>query len=214
MNDVVTGSVVQWGVASASRFSGRGTDPDHYVRFERGAFAESLCSAIPKRAWQDHGCRPGEPYGDLWADDNRILGSTWWDTLELWEDSTGLGFKLRLPDSAAGLLVRDRVRAGVIRGASPGWETEAFRRDVDAAGRPIKTVTKAHLFDVSLMIEGNAAWPGTKATIRLCQDQAFAPHRRSEPARADGGSSSVPSWVPFNYRRQCRPWVGQATAAG
>ena len=51
-------------------------------------------------------------------DSSKLLGRTSSKTLELWEDTTGVGYCVTLPDTGDGRDVRELVKRGDIRGAS------------------------------------------------------------------------------------------------
>src|SRR5690606_20155675 len=91
----------------------------------RGAFRGVLARKTPVGLWMNH-------------DDSIVLASTHDGTLHVVEDTRGLWFEARLPDTAVGRRVLADVRTNVIRGASIGAPDCHVTRD--ANGRTIEGV--------------------------------------------------------------------------
>jgi len=95
-----------------------------------------------------------------------ILGRTAAGTLDLEEDDEGLRYEVDLPDTTVGQDLAKSIRRGDIRGSSfefsvePGGEKWETAKD----GLPIRTVTKARLYQVGPVT--NPAYQDTSVALR------------------------------------------------
>jgi HK97 family phage prohead protease len=117
-------------------------------KIARGTFTRTLRGQPDVRALVGH-------------DPNLILGRTESKTLQLWEDSRGLGFEIDPPDTQLGRDTVTSIARGDLSQASfafrvvPGGE----RWSEDATGGAIRTLLDVDLFDVSVV-----AFPATVQT--------------------------------------------------
>jgi uncharacterized protein len=121
-----------------------------------GAFANSL------RSDNDiYACRQHNP--------EKILGSVRTGTLQVWEDSTGLCFRCKLPDTSEGRDVATLVRDGLVDQMSFGFQVDGpdgdswDDDDVDENGEQctVRTLKRVKLLEVSCVTSGTAAYPSS-----------------------------------------------------
>jgi len=135
-------------------------------RFERGAFAGDLAGA-------DVLCLVSHNTG-------QVLGRTASKTLDVHEDSTGLWFECRLPDTSYARDLVASVARGDVSGASFGF---VKRWDVwsEEDGQRMRTIKKARLLEVSPT--PIPAYPDTTVAMRSMR-RADRKHRKwSKTAR-------------------------------
>jgi HK97 family phage prohead protease len=113
-----------------------------------GAFSDSLGEDI--RALMNHNT-------------GIVLGRTRANTLRLFEDATGLGFELDLPETTAGRDLAESIRRGDITQMSFGFETlsDEWRMEDKAE---IRTLKKIRLFEISPV--AFPAYPQTEVALR------------------------------------------------
>ena len=120
-------------------------------KIERGAFAESLSNDDEVHALFNH-------------DDDKLLGRRGAGTLKLWEDDHGLRMELDPPNTTLGNDVVELLKRNDLVSMSFGFF------DVDDTwevreGKNIRTINKARLFDVSIVVS-----PGySSASVQLAQ---------------------------------------------
>lgn len=93
--------------------------------------------------------------GDIRAlfnhDANLILGRTKNETLRLWEDETGLGFNIFLPDTTYAKDLKESIRRGDVSQNSFGFLTIHDNWYEDDSGNLMRDLQEVKLFDVSVV---------------------------------------------------------------
>ena len=103
-------------------------------RIAPGAFSEALADDV--RALFNH-------------DPNYILARSN-NTLELWEDGKGLGYRFEAPNTTAGNDLLENLRNGNITQSSFGFTIDKYEWEEMADGEEMITITKVgRLYDVS-----------------------------------------------------------------
>lgn len=101
-------------------------------------------------------------------DPNYVLGRTTNDTLTLKEDKRGLFYDVTLnTDDPSAMSVRAKIQRGDVSGSSFGFTVEADEWDeseVKAGKLPLRTITRASLYDVSPVTY--PAYPTTTVSAR------------------------------------------------
>lgn len=100
-------------------------------------------------------------------DDNLVLSRTTNNSLSLSKESAGLGWEMRnLPDTQTARDVVSLLRAGLLYGASFGFivSDKGQHWTEDTKGNPVRTITDADLFDVSVVTW--PAYPASSAGLR------------------------------------------------
>lgn len=100
-------------------------------------------------------------------DDNLVLSRTTNNSLTLSKETSGLGWEMRnLPDTQTARDVVSLLRAGLLYGASFGFivADKGQHWTEDKAGNPVRTITDADLFDVSVVTW--PAYPASSAGLR------------------------------------------------
>lgn len=132
-------------------------------------------------------------------DDNQVLGRTKSGTLRLVEDDTGLKYEIDPPDTVVGRDVVNLVSRGDIDGSSfafrvieDQWEYPQAKSPNVPAPRPLRTVLKVELYDVSPVTY--PAYPQTSVSARA-KEQAMANSAKPaagepDPARRDGNGAT------------------------
>lgn len=108
-------------------------------------------------------------------DPNYVLGRTKSGTLTLTEDTKGLRYDVRLPDTQAAQDVRTLIQRGDVSGSSFGFFVEADEWDESETKRgklPLRIIRKVELFDVSPVTY--PAYPQTSVTARSIEDAVRA----------------------------------------
>jgi len=113
-----------------------------------GAFSDSLGEDI--RALMNHNT-------------GIVLGRTRANTLRLFEDATGLGFELDLPETTAGRDLAESIRRGDITQMSFGFETLSDEWRMEDKTE-IRTLKKIRLFEISPV--AFPAYPQTEVALR------------------------------------------------
>lgn len=103
----------------------------------RGAFSRTLKDSPDVRFLWNHNT-------------DAILGRTKSGTLKVWEDDTGLGFELALPDTGVGRDVRELVRRGDVDGCSFGFFVVGDEMEQRSGQPHLRTLTDVALFEVSI----------------------------------------------------------------
>ncbi len=96
-------------------------------------------------------------------DPNLIIGRTKNKTLKLWEDDTGLGFDVKLPDTTYANDLRESIRRKDITQNSFGFQTVRDQWSQDGKRR---TLIEVRLFDISPV-----TFPAYKQTSVKLRDQ-------------------------------------------
>jgi HK97 family phage prohead protease len=131
-------------------FGGLSEDLGFREQFDPGAFAEQHADGFPGvLAFYAH-------------DSKFVLGSVRAGTMKIEPTRTALLYEIRLPRSAA--YIRELVERGDLAGASISFSasTDHWGRLPD--GSPLRTVTQAELFEVSLV--ASPAYAQTSAQLR------------------------------------------------
>jgi HK97 family phage prohead protease len=81
-------------------------------------------------------------------DPNHVLGRSSAGTLRLLEDETGLRYDIDPPDTQSGRDVVTLIARGDVQGSSFSFETEEESWDYPKEGIPLRTITRAKLYDV------------------------------------------------------------------
>jgi HK97 family phage prohead protease len=100
-------------------------------------------------------------------DDNLVLSRTTNNSLGLSKEASGLGWEMRnLPDTQTARDVVSLLRAGLLYGASFGFivSDKGQHWTEDTKGNPVRTITDADLFDVSVVTW--PAYPASSAGLR------------------------------------------------
>lgn len=100
-------------------------------------------------------------------DDNLVLSRTTNGSLAMSKEAAGLGWEMRnLPDTQTARDVVSLLRAGLLYGASFGFivSDKGQHWTEDAKGNPVRTITDADLFDVSVVTW--PAYPASSAGVR------------------------------------------------
>lgn len=100
-------------------------------------------------------------------DENLVLSRTTNDSLGLSKEASGLGWEMRnLPDTQTARDVVSMLRAGLLYGASFGFivAERGQHWTEDTKGNPVRTITDADLFDVSVVTW--PAYPASSAGLR------------------------------------------------
>lgn len=119
-------------------------------QFKKGAFADSLAADDQRFLWSH--------------DTSKVLGRTKNNTLRLEEDDIGLRFELDLPKTTLGDDTYESIKRGDVDGVSFGFQKitdEIIEPDDDM---PLRTVTKAKLFEVSAV--AFPAYPDSEVSAR------------------------------------------------
>ena len=122
---------------------------------QQGCFAESLRTQ-PVRAFVDH-------------DPTRMIGNTASGTLQVREDSKGLAFNVQLPSTSyANDLVELLERGDAIGECSFGFSVAPGGEQWSELpnGEILRTITRAVLYEGSVLTGNEAAYPGTQASLR------------------------------------------------
>jgi HK97 family phage prohead protease len=127
---------------------------------ERGAFHASLGNDI--LALHDH-------------DAGRVLGRTRSGTLRLYEDTRGLGFELKLPDTSAGRDVQALAERGDLGGMSFGFLVPDGGDNWEGTKRSLRSVDLKEISVVSAW----PAYPDTEIALRaiMAGNEAKRRHR-------------------------------------
>lgn len=119
-------------------------------------------------------------------DPNYLLGRTENGTLRLRVDKKGLRYEVDLPDTAQARDVKTLIARGDVSGSSFGFTVEADEwdeREVKQGKLPLRTITKASLYDVSPVTY--PAYPQTSVSARgKAEAAAEAEKVRTEQAEA------------------------------
>lgn len=100
-------------------------------------------------------------------DDNLVLSRTTNSSLTLSKETAGLGYEMRnLPDTQTARDVVSLLRAGLLYGSSFGFivSEKGQHWTEDTKGNPVRTITDADLFDVSVVTW--PAYPASSAGLR------------------------------------------------
>jgi len=123
---------------------------------QQGCFSESL-KDNPVACFRDHS-------------DQMLLGKSQSGTLEVSEDSKGLAFRVKLPDTTyANDLVALMERGDAFEcsfGFAPLPDGEIWSQLPN--GEILRTITNAVLFEGSILTGAQAAYPNTTANLRSC----------------------------------------------
>lgn len=119
-------------------------------QFRKGAFAETLLND-DQRFLFSH-------------DTSKVLGRTKNGTLTLEEDSVGLRFELQLPNTTLGNDTYESIKRGDIDGVSFGFQMVSDEYEEFEDDFPLRTVTKAKLFEVSAV--AFPAYPDSTVSAR------------------------------------------------
>lgn len=119
-------------------------------QFKKGAFADSLEEDDQRFLWSH--------------DTSKVLGRTKNNTLRLKEDSTGLHFELDLPKTTLGDDAYESIKRGDVDGVSFGFKAESDEVQEPDDDLPLRTVTKARLFEVSAV--AFPAYPDSEVSAR------------------------------------------------
>lgn len=119
-------------------------------QFKKGAFTESLEKDDQLFLWSH--------------DPSKVLGRTKNGTLRLEEDDIGLRFELDLPNTTLGNDAYETIKRGDVDGVSFGFKVEADEIQDTDNDLPLKTVTKARLFEVSVV--AFPAYPDSEVSAR------------------------------------------------
>jgi len=107
-------------------------------------------------------------------DPNFLLGRSAAGTLRLSEDATGLRYEIDMPDTQVGRDVLTSVKRGDIRGSSFAFDVvgDVWTNPTRSGELPVRTITKARLFDVSPV-----TFPAYEQTSVSARSQAEASTR-------------------------------------
>lgn len=119
-------------------------------QFKKGAFTESLEKDDQLFLWSH--------------DPSKVLGRTKNGTLRLEEDDIGLRFELDLPNTTLGNDAYETIKRGDVDGVSFGFKVEADEIQDADDDLPLRTVTKARLFEVSVV--AFPAYPDSEVSAR------------------------------------------------
>lgn len=119
-------------------------------QFKKGAFTESLEKDDQLFLWSH--------------DPSKVLGRTKNGTLRLEEDDIGLRFELDLPNTTLGNDAYETIKRGDVDGVSFGFKVEADEIQDTDNDLPLRTVTKARLFEVSVV--AFPAYPDSEVSAR------------------------------------------------
>ena len=128
-----------------------------------GAFSETIGAGDDVRALIDH-------------DASRVLGRSRADTLRLSEDDKGLRIEIDLPDTQTARDLTVSMKRGDITQMSIGFYTRKEEWDQTDPDHPLRTITQAELFDVSVVTF--PAFEETEAQVRS-REQRFEQHKKS-----------------------------------
>lgn len=120
-------------------------------RIAPGAFTNALKRKDDVRALFNH-------------DANHILGRTTAGTLELWEDTKGLGFRVVLPETQFASDLSQSIARGDINQCSFAFIPDGENWDEKNKGNVIRTITDVQLFDVSAVTY--PAYEQTRVSLR------------------------------------------------
>lgn len=115
-------------------------------RIAPGAFTESIAKRDVRALWSHN--------TDL------VLGRTGNRSLRLWEDSYGLAFELKLPDTQLGRDTFTSIQRGDVTGMSFGFTVQEHEwKKSDGTGPHQRTLRKVDIFEIS-----PTAFPAYEAT--------------------------------------------------
>jgi HK97 family phage prohead protease len=97
-------------------------------------------------------------------DSTLVLGSRRSGTLDLWQDDTGLGFRLELPDTSYANDLRNLMAAGIVDRMSFGFTVPRRGEKWSDDGQE-RTLTAINLHEVSI-VTGFPAYEATSAALR------------------------------------------------
>ena len=144
-------------------------------------------------------------------DPNLLLGRTSSGTLRLSSDKRGLKYEVDLPDTAAAQDVRKLIKRGDVNGSSFGFtvdDDDWDESEVKKGKLPLRTITKASLWDVSPVTY--PAYPQTSVTARS-KAQSIAETEASVKAEA-AAKAEAEKTPEIVAREQLRALVDKAKA--
>ena len=101
----------------------------------------------------------------LWShDSSKVLGRTKNGTLRLKEDDVGLRVELDLPNTTLGNDTYETIKRGDVDGMSFGFKVESDEVHEPDDDLPLRTITKARLFEVSAV--AFPAYPDSEVSAR------------------------------------------------
>lgn len=141
---------------------------------QRGCFSESL-KTQPVACYRDH-------------NPQMLFGKTQSGTLEVSEDSNGLAFRVKLPDTSYANDLIALMERGDAFECSFGFgikDTQGEEWSQLPNGEILRTITKAVLFEGSILTGPPAAYPNTSANLRSCPPDIRAKLTRSDDDDSD-----------------------------
>jgi len=138
----------------------------------------------------------GDDVRALWQHDpSYVLGRTTNGTLELWEDETGLGYRIAPPDTQWARDAVTSIRRGDVNQTSFGFQVRDERWQPQVDGPARRTLVKARrLYDVSPVTY--PAYPQTTAQVRSQLDALRAQAQPTDEPTGDdhGRDANLRAW--------------------
>jgi len=145
-NRTLTGYAVKWN----KKYQVLGYFYKFREQIKKGAFAESLEDDDQRFLWSH--------------DSSKVLGRTKNGTLRLKEDDVGLRVELDLPNTTLGNDTYETIKRGDVDGMSFGFKVESDEVHEPDDDLPLRTITKARLFEVSAV--AFPAYPDSEVSAR------------------------------------------------
>lgn len=144
-------------------------------------------------------------------DQKLLMGRTKSKTLTLTDDSIGLRFRCKLPDTSQASDLATSIERGDLDGVSFGFQTIEDRWVSDSEGNVIRTLLKVNLLEISPC--SFPAYPSSTVSVRSCPATLRSKLNRTKRSNEDGCDCDCPGCTDGDCEECSMPDCADAACA-